>query len=121
MPGGVIANNDISWPFTFHILVGMGQKHLKDFAVGMGEFQGIKLAGARTNQAGDIHAEMLAVIGHPNPGPFLGPASPGARIAFDAHLVQVPDTYIVIKEIGLESLQKLSLIHISEPTRRTPI
>ena len=48
MPGGVIANNDISWPFTFHILVGMVQKHLKDFAVGMGEFQGIKLAGART-------------------------------------------------------------------------
>jgi hypothetical protein len=49
---------------------------------------------------------MLAVIGHPNLGPFLGPTSPGASIAFDAHLVQVPDIYIVIEEIGLESLQK---------------
>lgn len=56
MPGGVVANNDIPWPFEFYILVGMVQKHLKDFAVAMGEFQGIKQAGPGTNQAGNVHA-----------------------------------------------------------------
>ena len=45
MPGGIIANDDISWPFKFYIVIGMVQKYLKDFAVGVGEFQGIKLAG----------------------------------------------------------------------------
>jgi hypothetical protein len=48
---------------------------------------------------------MFSVIGHPNLGPFLGPTSPGARIAFNAHLVQVPDIHGLVLEIGFESFQ----------------
>ena len=106
MPGGVIATDDISWPFEFYILIGMVQKPLKDFAVGVGELQGIKLAGPGADQPGNVPPEVLAVIGHPDLGPLLGPASPGAGIAFDAHLVSVPDISVVIEEIALEPLQK---------------
>jgi hypothetical protein len=101
-----IANQDISRPFEFYISIGMVQKHLKDFAVAVSEFQRIKLAESGTYHAGDIHSEMLSVIRDPNLGPFLGPAFSGAGIAFDAHLVQVPDIYGLIEEIAPELLQK---------------
>ena len=87
MPSGVITNDDISRPFEFYILIGMVQEYLKNFAVGVGELQGIKLAGPGTYQAGDIHPEMFPVIRYPNLGSFLGPASSGAGIAFNAHFV----------------------------------
>ena len=45
---------------------------------------------------------MLPVIGYPNLGPFLGPASSGARIAFKAHLVQVSDIFGLIEEIDFK-------------------
>jgi len=106
MAGGVITNDDISWPFEFYIVIGMVQKYLKNCAVGVSEFQGINLAGPGTYQAGDIHAQMLPAIGYPNLGPFMGPASSGARIAFNAHLVQVPDIYGLIEETDFKLFKK---------------
>lgn len=60
----------------------------------MRRLNGEKLAAARTYHAHNIHAQVIAVFGHPGFVALSIPASSGPRVAFKARLIGKPNINI---------------------------
>ena len=62
MPGRIVHNQDIAAALRGNRGIGFSEKGLKDFGVGMGNFQGKELAGPGADHAHDVHPKVVAVL-----------------------------------------------------------